>query len=749
MKHTRRSLLKAMGVGALVPSIKGLSASQSTSPAAKSGTQGAPAEVGRQPELLDPFRLAGDRNIRDEVHFGIINGLITPGMDYKDVGCLSGLYAPPYASSDFRLEVRLFGEKVPTKEYEWHPAEVPQKGEVQGISVSTTCCLAHGVRGGLLELTLQNTTSEKKKIPIQLNILGSLEYVKFWGFGQPQTEKKVTTAVAEAKRVVRENEAGAIAVGTDLENMRWEPWSSHWEGEVVLLPGQRTTHYVVVTQGDKTESRNLCDQLLRNPAKEIADSRQASRDETKDLFAKLPKLESSNRSLVEYYNRSVVCFILNKWKVPEFVLNPFYATGSIKGGCVACYLWDYGSVPELLPLYDPAATKEHIKRFLSIDITEHFLFNPMDGEAWGPWYPVNQEKIIMSIYHYVQTTGDVGFLRETVNGKSVLDWALFHATLGDRQPFTPLTPRRKLDWKAPAFNWAIYNDPVSLMDYGAGNNHLELRGKYRYDNFMPDLNGRRYNSYQLAWQLGKLAGQNWDCLLERAEALKVLLKETLWSPKDRWFFFMYANGVKELRYMNQIFKLVGSKVLDKEEEEGLVSHLNDDEFLSAYGLHSMSKQDPAYDQVDIDCGGGGDYVSFTPRIAEFLYQAGYTAQAEKILERTLWWGERLPYWGDSMSANQIEYRKDTPLQNSVAAPAGAQCIIFGMFGVHLDLDGTVTINPKLPSWAPDASLKGLKLRGSNMDIAADGHEFTVKIGDRVLRSKIGTPLRVRAGEAIG
>jgi multimeric flavodoxin WrbA len=76
------------------------------------------------------------------------------------------------------------------------------------------------------------------------------------------------------------------------------------------------------------------------------------------------------------------------------------------------------------------------------------------------------------------------------------------------------------------------------------------------------------------------AGQNWDCLLERAETLKVLLKETLWSPKDRWFFFMYANGVKELRYMNQMFKLVGSKVFDKEEEEGLLSHLNDDEFLA-------------------------------------------------------------------------------------------------------------------------------------------------------------------------
>ena len=718
-RHTRRSLLKAMGTVALVPSLHGLEANQSAPSAYKPGKQVTTGGVGKQLDLVDPFIFPGDRNIRDEEHFGIINGLITAGVNYRDVGSLSSLQAPPYASSDFLLEVRLFGEKVPTKRYEWHPAEVRQNGQVQGISLSITCCLVHGVRGGLLELTLQNTTPDKKKIPIQLNILGSLDYVRSWEFSYPDTRKKTTTAVSEAKLVVRENDAGAIAIGTDLENMRWESWSSHWEGHVVLLPGQSTTHYVAVAMDDRIDSRRTCHQLLRNPRNEIVNSRQAYRDEVNDLFSKLPKLEASDRSLVEYYNRSIVALIINKFKVPEFVLNPYYSTGGIKGGCVGNYLWDFGDLPRLLPLYDAAASKEHIKQFLKTDITKHFLFNPMDGKAGGPWYPVNQEKIILLIYHYVQATGDFEFLGETVNGKSVLEWVLFNAIYGDDR-----------------------SKPAVLVDYGNGNNHLELRGKYRYDNFMPDLNGRRYKSYGLAWQLGKLAGKNWDYLLERAEALKVLLKATLWSPEDRWFFFMYPNGVKELRYTVQVFMMIGSKVLDREEETGLVSHLNDDEFLSAYGLHSIAKQDPAYDQVDIDNGGGGNYVAFTPQIAELLYQAGYPAQAEILLQRTLWWGERLPYWGDSLVANQIEYRKDTPLQNAFDAGAGTECIIFGMFGVSLEMDGTITINPRMPSWSPQASLKGLKLRGSNMDISAVGHEFTVRVGDRVLRSNMGTPVRI-------
>ncbi len=103
-------------------------------------------------------------------------------------------------------------------------------------------------------------------------------------------------------------------------------------------------------------------------------------------------------------------------------------------------------------------------------------------------------------------------------------------------------------------------------------------------------------------------------------------------------------------------------------------------------------------------------------------------------------GRAVALLGRLDGCHSIEYRKDTPLQNSIAAGEGAQCIIFGMFGVDSALDGTITVNPKLPRWAPDASLMGLKLRGANIDIAAAGREFTVKVGNRV---------RIRGEEFLG
>jgi hypothetical protein len=127
-------------------------------------------------------------------------------------------------------------------------------------------------------------------------------------------------------------------------------------------------------------------------------------------------------------------------------------------------------------------------------------------------------------------------------------------------------------------------------------------------------------------------------------------------------------------------------------------------------------------------------------ICERLYNSGYQDAADDLLQRILWWGGRVPYWGDSFVANFIGYREDTPLQSDFSALAGAQCIIFGMFGVSVNPNGDITINPHTPSFSPQISLQGLRLRGCTLDIVADQTDFTVKINGKVYRSKIGIPV---------
>jgi hypothetical protein len=190
----------------------------------------------------------------------------------------------------------------------------------------------------------------------------------------------------------------------------------------------------------------------------------------------------------------------------------------------------------------------------------------------------------------------------------------------------------------------------------------------------------------------------------------------------------------------QMFKVIGSGAISKQEEQALVDHINEAEFLSDFGMHSMGKQDPAYDQVDIDNGGGGAYTGFPPQIIEKLYEAGYPQTAEDIFHRILWWGERLPYWSDSLVANLMDYRKDTPLQNTIGSVAGAQSIIHGMLGVKIRSDGKIAVNPVPPSFSPSIAIQGLRIRGSTIDLSVSDGSYRVVMDGREYRRKVGDPM---------
>ncbi|OGV74560.1 MAG: hypothetical protein A3K19_04860 [Lentisphaerae bacterium RIFOXYB12_FULL_65_16] len=667
------------------------------------------------------FALDGASCLLDEQHLGIINGLLSTNVTYRDVLSCRGLFAPPFVSSDFRLETRLFGEKVRTQKYTWFPTEVRRTGVIHGVKVSSTTVLAVGRRALLLTAQLENRTGKPVHVPVQFNILGGLDINTRWEFSQPASSSATQVRVS-GQRLVKRNDSGAIVLGTSMAASTWQGHCSHWEGELRLPAGATRELHLALAIGPETEAVRDVEAILRDPGDVVAAARRDLANRVRNLFDKLPTLHAKDARLTKFYNRSLVHFLLNRWDVPEFKLHPYYSTGSVMGGCVASYLWDFGNNWGFFPLYDPEALREHVKAFLSIDLTRHFAFLPLAGEAFGPWYYINQEKIIFLVYHYVLHTGDVAFLHERVDGTSatIIEHVIRQALVGD-----DLT-------KA-----------ATLTDYGDGNHHLELRREYRYDHVLPDMNGRRCACFLAAHTLCQLAGKSPAVdFPARAQALKRLLRRTLWSAKDRWFHWQDAKGRKELRYTIQMFKMIGGPALDRDQEQGLLSHLNEREFLSEYGIHSMSKLDPAFDQVDIDNGGGGCCSCFPGPIIHKLYRAGYPQLAEDVLRRILWWGERLPYWSDSLVANQMDYRKDTPLQNAIGSISAAQSLVFGMLGVHVEPDGKVRVAPNPSSFSPEIELTGLRLRGRQFDIRTTKSRFEVTVDGRKVSAKRGGQVRV-------
>lgn len=678
----------------------------------------------------DPFALDGASNILQEEHFGIVNGKLTAGIKYRNVLGVAGLWAPPYVSSDFTMDLTVLGERIPTKRYTWHPFHVERAGTVQGINVASITMLIPGNRAGLLEVTFTNPGQTARTVPVGIAVSGTLDIAgpadplgqKGWSFATPASRTPVIRKVADGALTLEQGDLAIVLRSS--HSVTWQDEQPSGRGSISVPPASSVKLYIVFSIGPAKEAHASCQTIAANPEQALAKSRAAYAERLDGLFGKLPRLESSSQELERFYHRALVPLVMNRWDVPEFVLHPYYSTGSVNGGCVGNYLWDFGGNWEIFPLLDPEATKTHIKQFLAIDTTKHFAFDPTTGIAFGPWYPVNQEKIVGLIYYYVKHTGDTDFLNEIVDGHTILEHAVANAMYGDDLA-----------------------KPVSLIDYGPSNSHLELRRGFPYNHIMPDLNGRRYETYLLAAQLTELTGRPLPHLRQRAEELKAKLKRQLWNEQARWFEFQNDKGQKDLRYTVQMFKLFSSKVLDAEQEAGLLGHLlNEREFLAEFGLESMSKTDMAYDPVDYDNGGGGCFTAFPSAIAERLYKAGHPGVSENILKRILWWGERTPYWGDSFAANEIGYRRDTPLQCTIDSAAAAQCVIFGMFGIRAEFNGDLVINPHPPRFAPRIALKGLRLLGHVLDITVDGPEYEVREGKDRIRVPVGRPALLQGGK---
>ena len=137
----------------------------------------------KQQAPYEVFVIDGESCIMEEEHLGIMNGKLSVNTTYQDVLSFRKLFAPPYVSSDFALECRLFGEKVRTKHYTWYPFEIRRQGELRGLEVASVLLLPFGIRTGMMAVTLNNTSEIVLEIPVQFALSGGSRFRPNWKLG--------------------------------------------------------------------------------------------------------------------------------------------------------------------------------------------------------------------------------------------------------------------------------------------------------------------------------------------------------------------------------------------------------------------------------------------------------------------------------------------------------------------------------------------------------------------------------------
>lgn len=671
----------------------------------------------------NPFAFTNEKNILQERHLGICSNIAAIMTPYSSATKLIRFQGCPYTNTGFSYDVIMEGEAVRCDEWIWLPHAILRRGSTEHFRLESITAVIPNTRTVIQKITLINKTGMALRLPLQLMYRGQTYRLNEWEFPIPkEAYGKREDYTASDRMLSLETDGTACRITTSVENMQLFRRAYLWEGSVTLPAEEPLVLYFSAHMGDAAQSEKEALYTMAHYEEQLESSFDWLEGETARIYDNLPRLQTDDPALDTLYYRSLVTYILCRWENPDLFLSPFYSTGSVTGACMCSYLWNYCGGLKFHPIYDPQGNKEMLRAYLQIDLTASYALEPVTGGPNGPWYMINQEKIIRMVYYHVLFTGDKGFLHEMAGDRTVIEWMKFHAFVCD-----DLTK------------------DVQLYDYGQqGDQHLEIHfyDNGPYNGIMPDLNARRYRNYMLAYELTKVAGQPDERLPERAAQLKEKMKQ-LWNEDARWYDFIDAQGNRDIRYTCQMLKVINSGVLDQKERDGLVSHLNDREFLSWLGLHSMSKLDPQYDQDDIDNGGGGICTHFVPQICFQLYETGYDSLATDIFRRIYWWGQRVPYMGDSFAANMILNREITPLQGDIGSVGVAQMIALAVFGIHADFDGTVSVSPVKDRPTKYMKLEHVRLCGKIFSVEVEGDRFTVRTSDQILPATVGDTITLQ------
>ena len=670
---------------------------------------------------LEQYRADGSLILLDETHLRVSSGMVSVGPSLRHLGSLRRLVCPPWSGTDFKLDMRFNDHPVPLQDYTWYPDEIQQWGTAGQLAIRTTTIPLRALRSVVMIVEVKNKGARAEPVEIEMRASLTLDRppASSWDYSAPESS---TATVAETftgagprkddyfdAGVRFKNNYGGLIV--DFVSPHPSPKPNGAAEALTIAPGTSQRFYVLLVLGGNEDYARVRGDLDETLAK----NDRAWRTLAAAVDSRVPRFHCSDANIDRFYQRSIATLLTARWDVPEFVTVPHYAEGGIDGRGMCTYLWGIGYVSEMMALADAPAMRAMLEHFLQNDLMKSFAYTPLSGEGIGRWYAYNSYNLVRAIHDYVVITGDVDFLSRKIKGKTVQELVDGHA-LGPNP-----------------------DQPPALVDCGSNENILELQCTDAYSHFVPSPNGERYASLRMAAELRRMSGQSTDFMERRAVETRDMVLNRLWDSKKSWMASLDSNGNRQFAFSIQVFDLMRDGLLPKGHQDAILSHLNEREFLSPYGVHSLSKTDPGYDYRDVDWGGPGVYAGDAPELVEDLAKAGYPARAEDLLRRILWWGDRFPYFPQAVRADVMDYRHDG-LANSISGLAGAQSVVFGIFGVKYLPDKKLRIQPHALSRVKQQSLEGLMFCGKQVTIEVNRKTFTVLANGIRSQRKAGTAL---------
>jgi hypothetical protein len=452
-------------------------------------------------------------------------------------------------------------------------------------------------------------------------------------------------------------------------------------------------------------------------AQRMEEAAQAIKTRLRWAAERLPTISTADQAFNHLYSRCILSVLESRWERKNFVVQPFYSVGT----WTSTIAWDTSYASEMLAVLDPAGLRQALLEYIRAGLLAN-SWVPWNGYPAHYWYVQTPFAEMRVLTDYMAQTGDTHILDAKVNGSTVFE--------------TMKRVGEEIHQR--------YAHPDGLLDFGAGSRlFLEIRTD-GYQHAVAADNGlaEAYFRQIAAWC--HLRSDPDAARFDRwAEELQRAINKKLWNQQIGWFENLYPDGSLHLVWSYHLYDLLGSGVLTEEQQQRMISHLEEGEFLGPYGMYSISKSDHVHwDLEDVDWGGGGQYTGMPLRIAESLYRLGYSELGWDILARCARWTNSYPYIPQEIFADSGNYPKvEMPIE--IAAGSGAQAILFGVFGLRPHADGSLEVSPAYHHELGKAVMSGYRFHGPSYGVAMDPWKFRVYQDSRLIaQHPYGQPVEI-------
>jgi hypothetical protein len=452
-------------------------------------------------------------------------------------------------------------------------------------------------------------------------------------------------------------------------------------------------------------------------AMRMKDADNVTREKLKWAYQRLPRIESSNPKLKEYYYRCMLSVLMSRYENPNYIINPFWAVGYWP----FTISWDNSYSSDILAMLDPASLREAILTdFREVKMKRTYV--SWKGAFWDNLYIQEPFALQIMIEAYLRHTSDTAIFRARAGDATVWEWMQ--------------------GWVAELKK--NYTNKDGLIDVGYDTQKIiEIRTD-GYNHVVPIVNilttGLLYKMAEWADMLHDRSGEAYR---EDAGRLKGLINKYLWDESEGWFDNLYPDGSREPIWTIHLYDALGTDLLTGTQVNKMVSHLREGVFLGRFGTYSIARNDTIHwDLIDADWGGGGQYAGMPGRISRNLFRMGFTELGWEILRRHMDYIDYFPYLPQNPRTDVPDQdRSSMPLE--IAAGAGMEAIIFGIFGISIE-DNVLTIQPNTHEGLGITTLRNFRFRGRSITVQINRANFSVWIDDKEIASKpLGEMVQVR------